>query len=377
MLRIAFISAPIFGILFFILFPSSGTEFPNFSFLWRYNLRGGNSLAVNSSSADGGASFPRPFFNGLLLQQDTQEVLFTPSGEEPVASGQLLFVPFLGDGYFAYRKIGTNISYHTLQGEELWKREQESYPVSDSYGKLVLLVSGDNSRVDLIDYNGVSVGAKTISGNFLTDYCFAARNSIGSLLFSDGAWYILQEGGKLVAKYRDEEGGEEREGDVPFFKSCALGPDGHFLALHALIGGRDTILLFSVSEQGIEKLREVTLPAVYPHLLHMAVNRLGVLVAAPDRTLFFKLSAQQDWQRGYKGNKIFRPLFAGQDFFLYGEDNMLVVTDGEAHPIASLFLDIAEDSLWRILPGKRAGLVALQLPDHLDFFQYISNRAKK
>ncbi|MBI3396271.1 MAG: hypothetical protein HY042_10590 [Spirochaetia bacterium] len=178
---------------------------------------------------------PFPSFDGdRSLKQSTGTAVHFPGSD-------LAFAPFLGRGYFRYQKVGKEISFYSETGELMWRKPFQSYPVSDVQGQVVLLLTGDNNRVEIIDNNGNSKGSGHVSGNFMTDLCFPSRAPGAGVVFSAGAVHLIDGEGRAVTLNYD--------GKRPLFiKSCSVFPDGSGLAVHMLEGENDRITVFTLKK---------------------------------------------------------------------------------------------------------------------------------
>ncbi|MCB1308757.1 MAG: hypothetical protein KDK30_11280, partial [Leptospiraceae bacterium] len=207
------------------------------------------------------------------------------------------------------------------------------------------------------------------------DYDFASESGHGFILFAGGQLRVLNPDGTLRAGF-DYEADEDEQ--PVFFKSCAIAPDGATLAVHALMENADRILVFEI-RQNEARLRETddfTLPGIYPHLLHMAVNAHGVLVAAPDRTLLFGLQGQDDLDEPFENPEggIYRPVLAGRDYFVYASGLQEVrVLDADGFEMVRVPLTATgvryNLNTWRILAGREPRVFVLHSPDRLDFYR--------
>ena len=347
----------------------SGKRLKEFSFIW--SLAGELKEAEESPSRDKAKKLFK------LLAYKKEEVTFLlESAKAPknfnlnsITQAQHFSVPLFGDGYFAYNKLGKDIRYYSSQGEELWQKEYPYYPVSDHYGNLILLLAGDSSRVYFMNRNGFLMGKKNVSGAYLSDYDFASRLSASALIFSSGELYLIQSKGKIVFKHKFS-----REGKNVFLKSCALSPRGQLLAVHLLKDKKDMLVVLKAdSGQRAEVVYETPLPKVYPHLLHMALNSHGVLIAAPDQTLFLSLTGKKNWTKALTCKQdcpTYRPVYADENFFAFGSGKKWTLVD-QGGPIlfqASLAPTIKEP--WRFLAAKKTGILGIHAGTYLEYYRY-------
>ena len=348
--------------LIFVLIPVQDShEPPGFHFLGHFDVRTGQTLPEEFQAEKS--------FNGIILTgpAETNSLMMSNGAALPLEPGEHAWVPFLGNGYFRYRKIGPEITFHSRAGELLWEKKFYSYPIGEHRGRIILLLTADGNQADIIDSNGNRTGAKRLSGHLMTDYDFASRASFSAMTFSSGELFVLDEKGEVVLEYRHDS-------DVRpvFFKSCALGPDGRRVAVHFQEGAQDRIIVLERREEGDKRGREIfdlKLRRVYPHLLHLAVNSSGLLIAAPDFTAFYNAKGREQWTRPlelFPGT--FRPTHADRNNFVYGDTTKAVVLDGVGRTLLSLEVARQEADRWRVLPGKEPGVFAVQTPGGIDFF---------
>lgn len=358
-----------------------GKRLESFSFVWSLhkNLEQRKEAHFPRKKEQGG----KKLFNLLAYRENKKgkEDSFLLDSMEPfkishlnkITQAQRFSVPLFGNAYFAYNKLGKTIHYYARDGEELWSKKYPYYPLSDYYGRLTLLLSGDSSRVYLLNPNGFLMGIQRVYGAYLSDYDFASRLSAAALIFSSGESYLIQSNGELVFKYEFASAhGHEKEN--LFLKSCALSPQAQFLAVHFLKGKEDRLV---VLEKGIEQkaklVYETVLPRVYPHLLHMALNSHGVLVAAPDQTLFFALDGKGNWRKSLDCKQkcpIYRPVYADKDFFAFGFGKNWALVDQKGRLLFQAALSVDIEKTWRFLPAKKAGFFGIHSGSYLEYYRY-------
>ncbi len=365
MLRVALPALIVFSALFFRI-PRTVLEADGFYYLWQYDLSADTETARPADFAD------RAPFNAVLYQAGEERWIKGP-GLVPQAleKGQLATVPFLGAGYFLFSAIGYETAFFSRSGEELWRKKFFAYPYSDPAGRIVLMLTGDSNRVDLIDANGSPAGVRQVHGNYLTDTDFAARAPRAALAFLNGEMYVINESGAIAAHIREGDGTH-----ATFFKSAAISPDGARVAVHVFDGEKDFIRVWSLNEEGrTSEIESFPLPAVYPHLLPLAVSAHGVLAAAPDRTLYLALESGESYEKPRAPGApaaIYRPVYADRDFFAYGEGDALVLLDHSGRELAAPRLRRTGDAPWRILPGAVDGVFAVETAGAVEFFRYVS-----
>lgn len=370
----------------------SYNESPAVPFVWQYDLRQGLESARPASLI--GATPFNLVYSTLAPESDPESAgepgrfLTGPSSPPiPLEKSDRIFAPFHGNGYFRYAKIGRELSFLGRNGEELWRKPYKAYPVSDAQGKLVLLLTGDNNRIDIIDPSGNPYGVRSVVGNFMTDLDFAARRSAAALVFSTGALTVLNEKGEAILSYNHES----REQPL-FIKSCAIGPDGRVVAIHMLAGDHDRILVLEIdsdteSPEDYTVLREIDLKATYPHLLHFALNRYGLLLAAPDRTEYFALASgidarldgslentdtntgsQQQSKPSAASPPVYRAVFADRNYFVFGQQDVAVVLDKTGRSMTRFV--VGASGPFRILPGPVERQFALHSPERIELYEF-------
>ncbi len=441
-LRITGLFLILFSVLLTMFWPRSYDEAPAVPFVWQYDLRTAQESArpaalgdanpfnlvysrqapvppaVQSGDADAVDSENEP--TPRESAQRNQENKANEKNKDRGAGGYLIgpagpalglekservFAPFHGNGYFRYAKIGRELSFLARNGEELWRKPYKAYPVSDPGGDLVLLLTGDNNRIDVIDPSGNPFGVRSVSGNFMTDLDFADRRAAAALVFSTGAVTVLNEEAQAILRYTHEST------DQPLFvKSCALGPDAQVVAIHMLDGDQDRIVVLRLSG-GVDQpedysvLRRIDLNATYPHLLHFAVSPHGLLLTAPDRTAFYALGSGEDRsyaapgiqdsggdsvpsnasdadgaqageaaapaapaRSGSGAKSIYRPVFADRDYFVFGQGDLAIVLDQNGVPVTRLVVD--GSSAFRLMPGPLENQFALHGSERIEFYEF-------
>ena len=319
----------------------------------------------------------KKFFNLLAYKEKGKEArlildaakALKSSNLNEITQAQRFSVPLFGNGYFAYNKLGKDIRYYSRAGEELWHKEYPYYPLSDYYGNLILLLAGDSSRVYFMNPNGFLMGAESVSGSYLSDYDFASRLSAAALIFSSGEVYLIQSKGEIVFRHEFSS-----EGENIFLKSCALSPQAQFLAVHLLKGEKDMLVILKAdTEQKAEVIYEAILPRVYPHLLHIALNSHGVLIAAPEQTLFWDLAGDRSWTKSLACKQncpIYRPVYADEDFFAFGSAKNWTLVDQGGGILFQASLAAELEEPWRFLPAKKAGFFGIHAGSHLEYYHY-------
>ena len=317
--------------------------------------------------------------DSFLLKASAAPPFIQSSNLKEISRAERFSVPLFGEGSFAYNKIGKAIYYYSRQGEELWRKEYPYYPVSDYYGKLILLLTGDSSRVYLLNQNGFLMGEKEIYGAYLSDYAFANRRSLAALIFSSGEAYLIQSEGEILFQHNFSN---EREG--VFLKSCALSLGGELLAVHFLqwrsgsgnTEKRDMLVVLKKDEgQEAEIVYQTPLPKIYPHLLHMALNSHGLLAAAPQETLFWSLKGKGKWIKKHSCKQecpVYRPVYADEEFFAFGLFRSWALLDKEGQILFQTSVAARMGKIWRFLPAKKSAFFGIHSGPNVEYYHYKS-----
>ena len=357
----------IFSVVFSMYPAVSIDEAPEFYLQWYFDPAG-----TWTTPRPRGKAWRAPF-NLVARGQGEGRQLILPD-RPPISppAEALISSSFHGAGYFEYRKVGKEILFHdSARGEVLWTKTFFSYPVPDHYGNLTLLLTGDSNRVDLLDPSGNLTGVQGVAGNVLTDFDFAARESRAVLAFSDGKATALERDGSVLFQT------EISVRESPFFlKSAALGPEGLYAALHYQSGPNDYVRVIRKQAEGteVDVLGGAQLPAVYPHLVHMAVAEGGLVVGAPDFTAFYDTDGDEVWKRPLQRGQgaplqVYRPVYADREFFAFGEGEFVYVLDGDGRTLAILPID-SYGRPYRFLPGPEEGSFAIQTDLALHFYRF-------
>ncbi len=367
MLRSFLLFYLLFSLILFRLPPWRQEAYPVVSFQWHFDLKKVSGLPIPAQWKN------EPFNAVYAAGEDKKQELVLPDGRTIATDPEYLtFVPYLGSGYFQYKKVGDEIQFFSRDGELLWRKNYFSYPVSDHRGRLIFLLTGDGNRIDIIDGNGNPAGVRSISGNFTSDLDFAARASAGIVSFAGGQAYVVGETGKILYRF---------EADPParplFLKSCALGPDGKTAAVHYLAGDVDKIVILegqtqdtgdSAPEAGVRT--EIELQNVYPHLLHFAVNEHGLLLNAPDYARFYNNKGREIWNRKHGDQSVYRPVFADRNYFVFGQKDELLVVSADGVIVHAQKVNGFSGGSWRILPGREENEFAVESGSSIQYFRY-------
>jgi len=347
---------------FFYQLPETVRELPSFYPVAYFALDGPSQLPLPSEIT------ATPPFNGIIENGTPPRFLRPDAAPRELKSNSRYFAPFHGRGYFQYEKVGSKIFFNGRDGEQLWEKEFNSYPVSGPSGKLIFLLTGDNNRIELLDWSGNPIGVESISGNFLSDYDFATRTVAAALAFAGGDAYLIDEKGKVRLHHSFAAPGVQI-----FLKSCAISPDGSLIAVHHLSGNEDRITLLappSDEKQKSEVVGTFSLASVYPHLLHFAVSDHGLLLAAPDRTTFYNRKGEVLFDHKRTSTGVYRPVFADYNYFIYGDTDGLVAMDENGARIATVRVP-DPDAPYRIIASKSERQIFVQLKNGVVVYQLL------
>jgi hypothetical protein len=159
---------------------------------------------ISSASTIETSPFPRDSRNligpvrtekGYFMFKENGHVAANPAADKGIIapSGNGMF-------YVEYGKLADEISYRNYRGEPFWTLSTHEYPHLSYGGKLILLVTADNSAIRLVDYNGNFTGANRISGRFCTSKGFSQPGNAAATGFLDGSFYFLNQKGEIVYK---------------------------------------------------------------------------------------------------------------------------------------------------------------------------------
>ncbi|MCB1175875.1 MAG: hypothetical protein KDK39_20030, partial [Leptospiraceae bacterium] len=113
------------------------------------------------------------------------------------------------------------------------------------------------------------------------------------------------------------------------------------------------------------------LPRIYPHLLHMALNQHGLLVVPPGQQLFYSLDdSELQASEVPLSESIYRPVFAGPDFFVSATNHSLQVLNAAGMRVYQWKLSDLQARQWRVMPLQQADQFAIQGPDSVDIWRY-------
>lgn len=176
--------------------------------------------------------------NGYYLFRDNGELAASPGADSNIISPS-----GNGEYYVEYGKLSTEISYCNYRGEPFWAMSTREYPHLSYGGKLVLLVTADNSSVRMVDYNGNATGTRKIGGRFCTTIGFSRPGNAASLGFMDGSFYFLNATGKITHK-----------GKTPgnaLVKTTGISSNAQYGAVHAGSPGKDgdVLLLLDIEDE--------------------------------------------------------------------------------------------------------------------------------
>ena len=194
----------------------------------------------------------------------TQSVVFILSGNGYILtkadiSNPLIAISGNGEYLVKYEKVGSNIEFLNIRGESFWKIESREYPFLSFNGKINLLMSSDHNRIRIVDYNGIEIGARGITGRFCTVISFSKYSDFACIGFLDGSYYLVDEWGEILS-----------QGVVPgslLIKGMAVNFTGNFFAIHYGNNERDFLRLVNLRGNEI-----YTIPMQNVHLTKSAMN---------------------------------------------------------------------------------------------------------
>ena len=181
--------------------------------------------------------------NGRILSTVVPMDSPSETPEAPKKKESPLYYSLSSNGgfYATYRKIGFNIEYYNLAGDRFWKIRSQQYPYLSTNGKLVLLLVADLSRIDILNNNGLTTGAGSLTGRMCTGISFAKKCDAAAAGFLDGHFYVINDRGDLVYS-----------GAVPagsIVKSLALSDNAARCAVHYGDGKKDGIMTVNLEKK--------------------------------------------------------------------------------------------------------------------------------
>ncbi len=172
---------------------------------------------------------------GYLMFKEKGTVAANPSTDTGILAPS-------GNGmyYAEYGKLSDKISYRNYREEPFWTLSTHEYPHLSYEGKLILLVTADNSAVRMVDYNGNYTGSKRITGRFCTSMGFSQPGNAASIGFLDGTYYFLNKKGEIVYKGVTP--------DNSLVKTVSISSNAKFGAVHYGPSGKgnDKLLLVNI-----------------------------------------------------------------------------------------------------------------------------------
>ncbi len=206
---------------------------------WQGGISGASSIEHSPYAPDSNVLIgPVEIENGYYMFKENGKPAASPGTDDHLVSPS-------GDGkyYVQYGKLSTEISYCNYRGEPFWAMSTGKYPHLSYGGKLILLVTADNSSISLVDYNGNSTGAGTISGRFCTTIGFSRPGNAASLGFMEGSYYFLNNTGEIVHK------GSTPENSL--VKTTGISGNARYGAVHAGLPGKggDTLFLHDIADE--------------------------------------------------------------------------------------------------------------------------------
>ena len=268
-------------------------------------------------------------------------------------------VPFFGRGFFSYKKVGSEVSFYSMNGELLWQKPYKSYPFSHPAGSLNFMVSGDGNQVLIVDENGNPAGSSQADGNFLSDICFAPDGHT-LLVFSGGQNYLLDNSGKIIWK-----AGEEKDAGYRFYKNGAISEKAERFALHFnedKNGERkDRVAVYAKTG---EPVFELVLDKIYPFKISMAVSDSGqLLINTNDRVLLFDPKGIPVHRTvKSKEEAVYQTAFETNGTFIASFQNMLLFLNRKGE----VYFQKNSPEPVRIFKNRDPSVIFLESPSHLE-----------
>jgi len=177
------------------------------------------------------------------VQTDKGYLLFKENGTvaaKPSTDTGILAPSGNGMYYIEYGKLSDELSYRNYREEPFWNLSTHEYPHLSHEGKLILLVTADNSAVRMVDYNGNFTGVKKITGRFCTSIGFSQPGNAAAIGFLGGTYYFLNKEGEIVYKGVTP--------DSSIVKTVSINSNGKYGAvLYGSSGeGNDKLLLVNI-----------------------------------------------------------------------------------------------------------------------------------
>jgi hypothetical protein len=277
----------------------------------------------------------------------------------PILDDSLVDLPFLGEGFYTYKKIGSLVKYFSRDGELLWQKDFHSYPKSNANGEITLLLSGDQNQILLIDRNANPVGEGEIHGRFFVDIQMNDIDDQILILFSGGEIFKINQLGQVLLK-KDLS----VEKGIRFLKSGYIG-NGYFL-IHLLEDDFDQLVSFD--EKGDENFR-FKLSQIYPYKIFVAsLDKNSTAIRLPQKILFIdgkgtqKSSIQID-----EDFKIYNPIFSSGNLYYTQVGDSIQAFDRNGKLIRKISLEKGSSPL-RFLPTAQKDSFWIETQNDLILF---------
>ncbi len=244
-----------------------------------------------------------------------QTIAFT--GKNMAASGN-------GRYFVEYEKVGKSIEFLNREGERFWKSKSLEYPYLSQNGRIVLLLTGDHSRVRIMDNNGAETGAREISGRLCTVLAFSRISDASAVGFLDGSYYLLDGRGNIAAS------GTAPNGSI--IKSLAVSNNGRYLALHYGNRSGDHLGLLDSEKKSLDTLelgsRHYTKTALHvSNSGHIAfLDHRRILITDDDCDIDFEIKIP-DKRQGHAGLDLSDGLYAASFSLTTGGTQFLLFRD--------------------------------------------------
>lgn len=200
----------------------------------------------------------------------------------PLDSKYIYTYPLEPLGYIKYSKVGEEIEYYISEKQLFWRRSLTSYPYFEPYGKLILGVNADRTKLTVLDINGNIL--KEITGIFLVDlncsYIYNAKFYCYSL-FSDGKFDVFNEEETYSTNLKKEKA---------YFKSFSI--KNKEIAFHYYFNDSDIfeIYKFDIKDGKISlnSMNLISSKILFPYTISFTFNKDIILFPNFKETIIIK-----------------------------------------------------------------------------------------
>ncbi len=128
-----------------------------------------------------------------------------------------------GKYYVKYEKIGNAVELYDTSGGKYWHLQSADYPYISPDAKIILLMNGDHSKINVLNINAVACGVKEISSMLCTVISFPGNSGFSGIGFLNGNYFILNNKGDVVSK------GAEKDFII---KGISISDNGSYFTVH-------------------------------------------------------------------------------------------------------------------------------------------------